>query len=151
MTTIEIHRSKTGATIQQHIVFVDQDPHPNSLASLVLLNYDFRIQDVDFLKQEDDLAFWLEFREIYLLEQLNLHGDLVCTYCGKKHLEIGGKTNVDLILNNKNPRLATIDHIVALANGGEKYNKKNLCVACKRCNGKKGTKHVETFKNKVVL
>jgi hypothetical protein len=143
-------KSRSGTTVQQHIILVTGTPHRHSMAAGVLLNNELRLQDVDFL-EENHLNTWLEFRERYLMKQLQLHGDLVCTYCGKPHLEIGGRTKKDLIQNNKNPNLATVDHIVALAKGGERYNEENLCVSCKDCNKKKGTKSVKEFmKNKIL-
>lgn len=136
-------KSSSGMTSCNHVIFTAENPHIQSMAASLLLRNELMFQDVDFI--EDSMWVWLEFRERYLKKQLALHGDLVCKYCGKPHLEIGGRTPKDLILNNKNPNLATIDHIVALANGGERYNENNLCVACKKCNGKKGTKPVEVF------
>jgi 5-methylcytosine-specific restriction endonuclease McrA len=136
-------KSNSGSTVEQQIIFSADTPHQKSLAAGLLLKNELMLQDVDYL--ENDLWVWLEFREQYLKEQLELHGDLVCAYCGKPHLEIGGRTPQDLILNNKNPNLATIDHIVALANGGEKYYEKNLCVSCRECNQKKGTKPLYIF------
>lgn len=142
-------KSGSGSTVQQHIIFSADTPHIQSLAAGLLLRNELMLQDVNYLNS--DFLSWLEFREQYLKKQLELHGALICAYCGKPHLEIGGRTPKDLFLNNKNPNLATIDHITALANGGEKYNEKNLCVSCKKCNRKKGTKSVEKFmKNKNV-
>ena len=138
--------SSSGRTSQNHIIFTADNPHIKSLAAGVLLKNDLMYQDADFL--EDDMWTWLEFREHYLKKQLTLKGDLVCVYCGKPHLEIGGRTPKDLILNNKNPNLATIDHILALSQGGAKYDENNLCVSCKKCNGKKGSKSVELFVQK---
>ena len=143
-------KSRSGTTVQQHIILVVKDtPHRQSMAAGLLLKNELTLQDVDYL--EDDVHMWLEFRERYLMKQLQLNGDLTCTYCEKPHLEIGGRTPQDLILNNRNPNLATVDHIVALANGGERYDEENLCVSCKECNKNKGTKSLEEFlKNKIV-
>lgn len=137
-------KSSSGRTVHNHFIFESDNPHPQSWAARLLLKNELRIQDVDYLA--DELWVWLEFRENYLKEVLAKEGDLVCKYCGKPHLEIGGRTPEDLEINNKNPNLATVDHIIALDNGGEKYDKNNLCVACKKCNGKKGTKSIELFK-----
>lgn len=146
-TIITHGASKTGKTIQQHIIFSNNSPHPKSLAALMLLNNSLFIQDETFMN--DDLASWLKFRENYLKQQLQENGDLICKYCGKPHLEIGGRTPKDLIQNNKNPNLATIDHIVPLAENGEKHNPENLCVACKKCNKNKGTKSAEQFMKEI--
>jgi 5-methylcytosine-specific restriction endonuclease McrA len=140
-------KSNSGSTIQNHFVYTAANPSIKSLAASVLLKNDLMFQDVDYL--EDELHKWLEFRERYLYKQLILKKGLICTYCGKPHLEIGGRTPKDIIANNKNPNLATIDHITALANGGSKYDEDNLCVSCKKCNRNKGTTPVEEFKRKL--
>ena len=139
-------RTIEGKTSQSHIIY-DSNPHIKSLAAYILLRNELLFQDEDFVN--DPLNKWLEFREIYLNNILKQNGDLVCAYCGKKHLEIGGRTPQDFGKNNKNPNLATIDHIDPLSNGGAKYDEKNLCVACKKCNMKKGNKPVEIFTEKI--
>jgi 5-methylcytosine-specific restriction endonuclease McrA len=141
-------KTSSGYTsINHYILDITGAPNSKSYAAAVLLKNDLMIQDVDYIEKEDNLNIWLEFREVYLNKILQKDGDLVCVYCGKPHLEVGGRTPKDLILNNKNPNLATIDHIHALSDGGAKYDEKNMCVACKKCNRKKGNKPVEEFKN----
>jgi len=119
------------------------------MAAGLLLRNKLLYQDVDFV--EDSFWTWLKFRDEYLKKILKQKGDLVCSYCGKPHLEVGGLTPQELIQNNKNPNLATIDHITALANGGAKYDETNLTVSCKNCNKNKGTKEVGAFKEKMAL
>ena len=137
-------KTRNGGTIISDFIAEDTSPHIKSLGAAILLREELRLQDVDFLA-DGGLAMWLEFREIYLKKVLAKEGDLVCVYCGKPHLEIGGRTPAELQLNNKNKNLATIDHIIPLSSEGEKYNEDNLCVACKKCNGKKGAKSVTAF------
>ena len=96
-------------------------PHISSLGALVLLNRQLRDQE---------LAEWLAFRDIYLAKQREIHGDLICVYCGKPGLLEEGANNV----------LATIDHIIPKCEGGSKFDEENLCVACFKCNQKKGRK-----------
>ena len=138
--------TKSGSTKINNIVF-EGSPYEKSLASYIFLKEELLFQDVDFLN--DELKIWLEFREAYLNKILKKEGDLVCAYCGKKHLEIGGKNPQDLPINNKNPKLATIDHIVPLTENGPKYDEENLCVACKKCNTRKGSKSAVHFKEKI--
>lgn len=140
-------KSSSGRTVHNHLIYFDENPHPQSWAARLLLKNELRFQDVDYLA--DELWVWLEFREKYLKKVLAEKGELVCVYCGKRHLEIGGRTPEELEKNNKNPNLATVDHITALINGGEKYNEKNMCVSCKKCNGKKDDKPVEAFKDRL--
>lgn len=157
-------KSQTGSSSYNNIIFNPETVHPKSLASGILLNQDLKSQDVDYIRYtlhdnsfkpmtegtdyiKRELYEWLEFREEYLTEQLLIHRDLTCEYCSKPHLEIGGKNPQDLLLNNKNPNLATVDHKTALAEGGLKYDKKNLCVSCRKCNSKKGTRSYHDFKS----
>ena len=138
-------QSKSGNTIYNHFVFTEE-PHIKSYASAILLRNDFLFQDEDYIKH--DFFTWLKFREEYLTEVQEKEGDLKCAYCGKTNLEIGGMKPEDFKINNMNPLLATIDHIVPLSKDGERYNKKNLCVCCKTCNRKKGDKSAEEFVKK---
>lgn len=137
-------KSKSGSSSQNHIIFTEENPHPNSLAASILLKNDLMIQDEKLL----ELCTWLKFREEYLNKILKQKGDLVCKYCGKQHLEIGGRELKDFHGNNKNKNLATIDHINPLSNDGKKYDETNMCVDCKKCNGKKGNKNIDEFINK---
>lgn len=140
-------KSSSGATSQNHVIFTKDNPHIKSMAAGLLLKNKLMLQDADYI--ESDYNTWLKFRENYLNKQLELHGDLVCKYCGKPHLEIGGKTPDEVMKNNKNPNLATVDHIIPLSEDGEKYNERNLCVACKKCNREKGNMPVGLFLEKV--
>lgn len=137
--------SRTARTFQAHIIMEDLEPNPKSLAAGILLREELRVQDQDYIDRIDSLDTWLEFREQYLKKILEAEGTLTCKYCGHTNLEIGGRSPKDLIQNNKNKNLATIDHILALANGGEKYDEKNMCVSCKKCNRKKSDKPVGNF------
>jgi 5-methylcytosine-specific restriction endonuclease McrA len=49
-------------------------------------------------------------------------------------------------LNNKNPKLATVDHKVPVSSGIDKLDVTNWVVACKKCNNRKGSKSYEEFK-----
>lgn len=99
------------------------DPHPHSLAALLLLNKHL---------SDQQLAEWFEFRDAYLERQIDIYGDLVCAYCGKQGLkkEVG--------YGEGHCHLATLDHIQAISRGGAQYDENNICVACSPCNiGKK--------------
>lgn len=145
MTIITFDNSSSGLTKQNHVIYNDENPIPESLASAILLKEELIKQDETHIEKERDYKKWLEFREEYLKEVLDEKGDLVCAYCNKPHLEIGGRSKKELALNNKNPNLATIDHIHALSKGGARYDKKNLCVSCRDCNKDKADKPAETF------
>jgi len=138
--------SRKGSTTYNHIMF-NPNPHIKSYAALILLNNKLMSQDESFIN--DDFRKWLEFREVYLNKQLSIHKTLNCSYCNKPNLEIGGKTPKDLLDNNKNPNLATIDHIIPLCKGGDKYDEQNICVCCKNCNKEKGIMPAEKFIQKI--
>ncbi len=110
-------------TTKRHNVLV-HEPHDKSRASLVMLTHFYRTFEVEK---------WLKFRLEFLEEQLNLFGDLVCHYCGKKNLLVEDQSR-------RRRRLATLDHVNPRANGGAEYDKDNLVVACAPCNEKKADK-----------
>ena len=138
--------SSKGSTKIQQIIYNDHGAHIKSRAAYLLLREKMKDQDEDFLEKTDTLWDWLKFREEYLLkEKEKRNGVLFCDYCGKSHLEIGGMTRRELELNNRNPNLATIDHIIPKAEDGPKYDKTNLCVSCRSFNRKKGNKSLEEY------
>ena len=74
---------------------------------------------------------WLKFRNRFVREKQRTEG-LICHYCKS-----------ELCWNDfgkpKNKRV-TIDHVIPLSKGGDKWNKKNLVIACETCNREKGNK-----------
>lgn len=139
-------KTRNGGTKINDIIYHEFDASIKSRAAYVLLSEKLHAQDEDFLAKTDSLWVWLDAREVYLKKrQEKNNGNLVCDYCGKEHLEIGGKRPQDLIKNNKNKNLATIDHIHPLSDEGEKFNEENMCVSCKTCNKKKGKISLEDF------
>lgn len=138
-----MNSSKSGSTKQFHIVVDENNVDIQSYAALVLLNEDLKSQEED---ETSEVQIYLNKRYNYLSNILLENGDLVCEYCGKKHLDIGHRLMRDSYLDNKNKNLATIDHKVARAlKLIDPLDETNWCVACKRCNLKKGTKTVEEF------
>ena len=113
------HRSK-----HRHNVLV-KEPYVESYAALVLLKrYYYSIVKPEWL-------VWLEFRTNHLTIIQNTC-ELRCHYCNKGPLIIDA--------NNKNPLVATLDHVIPIAKGGEVYNTTNLVVSCYPCNQKKADK-----------
>jgi len=109
---------------------------------------DYRIKDVDYISKVQSLMNWLDARETFLTRRQNENrGNLRCDYCGREHLDIGGKTPEDLKINNKNPNLATVDHIHPLDKDGEKFNEENMAVSCKKCNRRKANKSLLEYYN----
>lgn len=115
-----------------------------SRASYILLREHLRLQDEDYIKSLVSREEMMAFSRDYLSKEKELKGDLVCSYCGKPHLEIeyeGMKISPD--------KKATIDHIIPVSKGGERLDPKNIRVACEKCNNEKGDKSLEQFlKNK---
>lgn len=109
----------------KHLFHV-KEPHAASWAAKILLYRHL------FVQSKTDLARWLEFRMILLTRWEKERGILECFYCGKGPL-LKDETN-------KHPLVATLDHVIARANGGAEYDENNLVVACFRCNQKKGSK-----------
>lgn len=139
-------KTRNGGTKINHIIFDETNASIKSRAAYILLFEKLHAQDEDFLAKTDSLWVWLDAREVYLKKRQDKNnGNLVCDYCGREHLDIGGKRPEDLIKNNKNSNLATIDHIHPLADEGEKFNEDNMCVSCKTCNKKKGKTSLEDF------
>ena len=118
------------------------NPYPGSRAEYILLRNTLLQQDELFIKI---IGEWQKFREAFLKEILERKGHLQCVYCHRDNLEVG---EFDLGYMNKNvynENLATIDHKLALAKGGDRFDGDNLLVACKHCNTRKGTKNFDEF------
>ena len=146
MVKIETDRSMSGNTKFFDVIFNNQNAHIKSKAAYSLLRDKLKVLDESYVKTQDNLSKWLIFREEYLLEVQNENsGNLTCSYCGLDHLEIGGRSKEDMQKNNKNPKLATVDHITAMSKGGEKFDKENMLVSCKKCNKSKSNKTLENF------
>jgi len=145
VTTITYYKSATGTTRFNHVIYND-DVSCQSQSALILLNDYLRENDEDFLKAEWELQEYLNLRYIFLLKTKRIKGDLVCHYCGKPHLEIGYRSVKMCNLNNKNPKLATVDHVEPISSGIDKLDIKNWVVACKKCNSRKGSRSYDEFK-----
>lgn len=106
-------------------------PHPQSPAMLAALCHDYSKEE----HANDNYWTWLTFRDNYFKE-LGEAGK-VCHYCKRNDL--------DYLADQRADNLATLDHVLALSQGGELYDKKNLVVACRKCNHSKGNKDVKDF------
>lgn len=113
-------------------IFV-KDPHPYSQASLIKLQREYRLLDIDCWNYNKD------WRRNFLYTKMDKDGKLVCAYCGKRNLQIKviGKCNQHM--------LATVDHVRPLSKGGSKYNINNFKVCCPDCNLLKDDRTLEEF------
>lgn len=85
------------------------------------------------------------FSRRFLQKILRTKGILKCHYCTNKNLIIQWNSNYKI----PKCKLATIDHINPVSNGGDIYNESNLVVCCSECNSKKGNiPYLEFIKNK---
>jgi 5-methylcytosine-specific restriction endonuclease McrA len=101
-----------------------REPHPQSLAALVLLTRKYLVAT----RPVRNYRLWLTYRKRVLQDFRQNAGDLVCHYCGKENL----------LANTRNlKRIATLDHVHPKSKGGAEFSKENLVVACNDCNQKK--------------
>ena len=115
----------------------NEEVSTTSLSSLVLLNDYYSVRDVDYLKEANELQDYLNRRFIFLIKTKRKKGDLVCHYCHRPHLEAGYRHHSLSELNNKNPRLATIDHVIPVSANIDKLDESNWVVSCRNWNSKK--------------
>lgn len=117
----------------QHKVLV-YDPHPQSLAALVLLTKQLAPRPMGY-------KTWLKYRKWFLKRHLREHKRLMCFYCKCGPL----KAQTD-----SEEELATLDHVKPLSKGGERFCSSNLVVACYSCNSRKKDKDFDEFVNPIV-
>ena len=116
--------------MKRHHVLVD-DPHPQSMAALVLLAGRL---------QKETIQDWLNFRIAFLNSIISIRGDLVCAHCQAKGL---------LIETDDTDKLATVDHVVPLSKGGEQFDRTNCIVACYPCNNNRKNRSIEEFRRRL--
>ena len=132
MKTITYHKSASGSTKFNHVIYNDDNVSLKSQSALILLNDYLREHDEDFLKTVFELQEYLNKRFLFLLRKKKVDGDLVCHYCNKPHLEVGFRQLNLAYLNNKNTKLATIDHVIPISsNLIDKLDETNWVVSCK--------------------
>jgi len=110
----------------KHRVMV-KEPHPGSMASLVLLSKDC---------EKAERRKWLDFRDELLDEAEERDGQLVCTDCGQDGL-------IRQIPDGKfrqPANLATIDHVIPVSKGGPRFERSNCAIVCYPCNQSKKDK-----------
>ena len=140
-----IKKSGSGSTTQITTIF-EEIPNVKSSASLLLLTNQLALLDEDYLSSMEFINKRIQFSRNYLENELKEKGDLVCTYCHTPGLIIEYDFNFGKIKPNK---MATIDHINPISNGGEIFNINNVCCACSKCNTNKRSKPVEQFLNEI--
>jgi 5-methylcytosine-specific restriction endonuclease McrA len=117
----------------QHLV-LPNDPHPQSLAALVLLTKKLAPKPIGY-------KIWLRYRKWFIKQHLKQHKELRCYYCNKGSLK--KQTNVTA-------QLATLDHIHPTSKGGAKFSSANIVIACSPCNGCKADKDLNEFLKPIV-
>jgi len=117
-----------------HNVLV-QNPHPQSMAALVLLARKFA--------PFPNYKKWLKYRKHLLRKIFRSTKELRCHYCNLGPLKMH-------IRKQRDPLHATLDHVKPVSKGGERYNSANIVVACWSCNMRKKDLSVEEFLNPIV-
>lgn len=144
MQKIITYQSASGNTEEIQMIYSDE-PNIRSLASLILLKNYYKINDVDYIRKEEETKEYLKSRHIFLNKKIKSDGDLVCHYCGKKHLEIGFEDITYYQVNRANKNLATIDHKIPVSSGYNKFDISNWLVSCRTCNKMKSNSDYNTF------
>ena len=125
---------------EKDIILVEE-PHIQSAAHLILLKRQYIKTDGSRRVKAggNEWRIWLTFRNRLLRRWRKERCSLTCFYCGTK----------DLMSNVNSPfaagREATLDHYIAQAKGGGKYDEKNLRVCCDNCNQRKKDSTPEEF------
>lgn len=146
MKTVVYNVARNGSSKLVHLVCYDNDPNVKSMASMVLLTEWLSERDEDEASKRQEIQHYLNRRHKFLLREKMKHGGLRCHYCNKPNLEIGYRSFFMSYKNNKNPRLATIDHKVPVSSGTiDKLDEVNWVVSCRKCNGEKGSMPYEEF------
>ncbi len=92
---------------------------------------------------------WLEFRDAFVTKQT----ELKCKYCEKllysdvpyKVLKKPKERFYKRIKNIPKDLIATVDHVIPLSKGGEKFNESNLVICCPECNTSKSNKLLDEW------
>lgn len=116
--------------ISRKLQVVVDDPHLKSGAALLLLTQ--KLMDA---KEKEIIEEWLKFR----LDFLSGYKTLTCTHCGKTDLQIE---------TDDEDKLATVDHVLPLSQGGDKYDTKNCIVSCYPCNNNRGDLSVSEYRRR---
>lgn len=134
-----VKKSGSGSTKWVDTIYFEIDK-PNTYASYILLKNYYWNRDEDNLNSIANRMRMIGFSRTYLTHIQETTGSLNCSYCPKKNLiiELEG-------MKVPNYQKATIDHILAISKGGALFEYDNLCVACGKCNSKKGSLSVEEF------
>lgn len=134
-----IKKSGSGSTKWVDNIYFDILDAKTHAASILLKNYYFE-HDIDNIYSIANRMRMIGFSRKYLTHIKKTTGDLVCTYCHKPQLIIEREH-----MKVPNFSKATIDHIQALSEGGARFDYANICVACGKCNSRKGSLSVEDF------
>lgn len=125
-----------------HLIFMT-DIDPKSYANAVLLRDYYQDHDIDF-ERSQDWRYYFIVRRHFLRKKKREHGGVwICHYC-QKEITVIQKRNK----RYNNPKAITVDHVVAIANGGDKLSTANMVECCSKCNQKKADKSYRAFVTK---
>lgn len=120
---VSLYRSRARNNKDRYIILTEH-PAPGSLAEYLLLKKSLQTRDPNY-----NVGYWLVFRCKWLRERKREVKTLTCTYCSKYLTVKNGKKNS-----------ATVDHIIPISRGGDRFDPSNMTVCCPKCNNRKGDK-----------
>ncbi len=136
--------SSSGKTAQNDLIYFE--PNSKCLASLVLLNSEYKKLDDDYLDAFEIRMKRVEFSRSTLKKWQDKIGSLFCVYCNEPDLiiELDG-------MSVPSWQKATIDHIVPISKEGEVFDINNVICACGKCNTKKDSIPLDQFLSRIKL
>jgi 5-methylcytosine-specific restriction endonuclease McrA len=153
MPTELLAARKFGGKVLLHALYV-REPHASSFAAAIMLQEHYRAQDEDYLEDREHKEKFAAgkmnkgvLRRVFF-RRLAKQGRLFCVLCGRDDLLVRyppRRNNPRKGTKHRAPtpdNLATIDHIVPLAEGGLKYSLRNYMCLCNKCNERKGSRSV---------
>jgi len=124
-----------------HLIY-GEEVNPKSYAHAVLLRDYYQDHDIDFV-EDKDWRYYFIVRRHFLRKKKKEHGGVwICHYCGKEITTLQKRNQ-----KSNCKHAVTVDHKVALANGGSKLNTDNMVECCSKCNNDKGRKNYHAYKN----
>jgi len=125
----------------RHLIY-GEEINPKSYAHAVLLQNYYQDHDIDFVENKDWRYYFIVRRHFLRKKRKEHNGIWICHYCGKEITLLQTRNR-----RYNKPQAITVDHKIALTNGGNKLDTENMVECCSKCNQKKGRKNYRTYMN----
>ena len=125
-----------------HLIF-DDNINSKSYANAVLLRDYYQDHDIDFSRDNDWRYYFIVRRHFLRKKKKENGGKWICHYCKEEMTKLQKRNSRHI----RGKNYVTIDHKVALANGGNKLSTENMVESCSDCNEKKGKQNYRVFVN----